>query len=208
MGMFMDKLSIFMNMSNDEINDFLKSLGARKISFKKDRIIFANLASNDLIGIMLEGIANIIKYDYDGNRSILDTLEYDNVFGKPFSYNDSDISIVAASDCEILFLDYSLLISNDKYQKVIKNINSILTERINTLYEKVEVLSKRTIKDKLLCYFNMLSKKRNRKTFNLPITYIELADLLSVDRSAMMREIKKLKDNKIISVDGKKVTIK
>ena len=126
---------------------------------------------------------------------------------KPFFNINSDVSIVATTDCEVLFIDYNELINNAKYNRINYNINKLLTGKIYNLYEKIEILSKRTIREKLLAYFNNLSKKYNKKTFNLPITYIELADYLSVDRSAMTREIKKLKDEKIISINDKKITI-
>ena len=204
----MTELSIFKNMSFDEINSVLKNLSSRKITFKKDHIIFSSLAGSELIGVMLSGEANIIKYDYYGNRDILDSLEYDDVFGSIFSYVNNDVSIIASSDCEILFLDYTLIYNNqNEYKTIMENINMIMSNKINKLYERVEILSKRTIKDKLLCYLGLIAKKRGKKSFVLPITYLELADYLSVDRSALMREIKKLKENKIISVDGKKISI-
>ena len=204
----MNELSIFKDINPNEVNDILKSLGARRINFKKEHIIFSNLVEDDLIGIILTGKANIINYDYFGNRDIIDSLEYDAVFGKPFSYINNDISIIAATDCEVLFLDYHEIMSNpDKYEKISYNINRLLTSKIYGLYEKIEILSKRTIRDKLLSYFSNLAKKKGKKTFNLPITYIELADYLSVDRSAMMREIKKLKDEKRITVIDRKITI-
>ena len=205
--MFMNELSIFKNINSEVVDSFLKELGARRISFEKDHIIFSNLADNDLIGIMLNGVANIIKYDYLGNRDILDVLEYGDVFSKPFFGTSNDISIIAKTDSEVLFIDYSLLASNNReYEKINVNINDILALKINKLYEKLEILSKRTIKEKLLCYFSIMVKKRGQKSFNIPMTYMELADYLSVDRSAMMREIKKLKDQKIISVNDKKIT--
>ena len=203
----MYELSIFKNMSQIEIDDAIKSLGARRINFRKEHIIVSNLVDDDLIGVIISGKASIVNYDYSGNRDIIDNLEYDAVFGKPFSYISNDVSIIAATDCEVLFLDYHLLMKDSKYDQIKYNINRLLTTKIYSLYEKLEILSKRTIRDKLLSYFNLLARKREKKTFNLPITYIELADYLSVDRSAMMREIKKLKDEKKISTDGKKITI-
>ena len=121
---------------------------------------------------------------------------------------NSDVSIIATTTCEVLFIDYHLLTSSSsKYDKINYNINRLLTSKIYSLYEKLEILSKRSTKEKLLSYFNNLSKKYKKKTFNLPITYIELADYLSVDRSAMMREIKKLKDENKIVTNGKKITL-
>lgn len=204
----MNELSIFKNITPDKINDILKSLGSRKIHFKKEHIIMSNLVEDDLIGIILSGKANIINYDYFGNRDIIDSLEYDAVFGKPFSYISNNISIIAATDCEVLFLDYHELMNNQsKYAEINYNINHLLTSKIYGLYEKIEILSKRTIREKLLNYFSNLARKRGKKTFNLPITYIELADYLSVDRSAMMREIKKLKEERIITIVDRKITL-
>jgi CRP-like cAMP-binding protein len=204
----MYELSIFNNMSQEEIDNALKNLGARRITFRKDHIIISNLVDDDLIGIIINGKASIVNYDYEGNRDIIDTLEYNNVFGKPFFNINSDVSIIANTDCEVLFIDANLLVNgNTIYNKINFNINRLLTNKIYTLYDKLEILSKRTIREKLLSYFSNLSKKYHKKTFNLPITYIELADYLSVDRSAMMREIKKLRDEKKINTDGKKITI-
>ena len=204
----MYELSIFKDMNKEEIDTILKSLGARRITFKKEHIIVSNLVDDDLIGVIISGQASIVNYDYFGNRDIIDSLEYDAIFGKPFSYIGSDVSIIAASDCEVLFLDYHLLVNDlSKYDKINYNINRLLTSKIYQLYEKLEILSKRTIREKLLCYFNNIAKKRGKKSFNLPITYIELADYLSVDRSAMMRELKRLKVERKISSDGKKITL-
>ncbi len=204
----MYELSIFKDMSEKEVDEALKSLGARRITFRKDHIIISNLVDDYLIGVIINGKANIVNYDYLGNRDIIDTLEYDNVFGKPFFNINSDVSIIANTDCKVLFIDANLLVnSNSLYNKINYNINRLLTNKIYSLYEKLEILSRRTIREKLLTYFGNLSKKYHKKTFNLPITYIELADYLSVDRSAMMREIKKLKDEKKIKTDGKKITI-
>lgn len=201
-------LSIFKGMNPKEIDDALKSLGARRITFRKDHIIVSNLVEDDLIGIIINGKASIVTYDYSGNRDIIDSLEYDAVFGKNYSYINNDVSIIAATTCEVLFLDYQLLASSSsKYDKINYNISKLLTSKIYSLYEKLEILSKRSTREKLLSYFDNISKKRGKKTFNLPITYMELADYLSVDRSAMMREIKKLKDEKKITTEGKKITI-
>ena len=153
----------------------------------------------DLLVVWMDGM--------NGNKIILTNLEYNSILGKPFLYYDNDINIVAASECEILFIDYNLLMKDDDYKTIRNNIIDILVSSIAKINERVEILSKKTIREKLLCYFNILSKKKKSKTFNMPITYIELAEFISVDRSAMMRELKKLKNEKIISNNEKKITL-
>ena len=83
----------------------------------------------------------------------------------------------------------------------------ILSRRIYKQNERIEVLTKRTIRDKLLEYFHTLAKKNSSKTIYLPFTYTDLADYLSIDRAAMMREIKYLKDDGIIYASGKMIRL-
>ena len=199
----MRKLSIFENMNDDEITYLLKNVGSRKIFFKKDELVFSNLSDNDLMGIIISGSVNIIKYDDKGNRIIIDNLKLDSIFGKPFIY-DRDLSVIASSDSIILFIDYSLLTNNLTIMNNIVNIFSVEMSRKN---ERIELLSKKTIREKLLCYFYLMSSDKKSKTFNMTITYIELSDILSVDRSAMMRELRKMKNEKLITINGKKITI-
>ncbi len=206
-GNIMMELSIFENLTIDEINILLKISGARRIKINKDSLIFSKLDNDGFIGIILSGIANVIKYDINGNKIVIDNLEYGSILGKPFSNFDKDASIISSSDCEVLFLDYKDLINSEYYETISNNIISILSNNISKLNERIEILSKRTIRDKLLGYFELMSKKKNRKSFSIPITFIELANYLSIDRSAMMREIKKLKEEKIISTNKNKITL-
>lgn len=199
----MRKLSIFENMNDDEITYLLKNVGSRKIFFKKDELVFSNLSDNVLMGIIISGSVNIIKYDDKGNRIIIDNLKLNSIFGKPFIY-DRDLSVIASSDSIILFIDYSLLTNNLTIMNNIVNIFSVEMSRKN---ERIELLSKKTIREKLLCYFYLMSSDKKSKTFNMTITYIELSDILSVDRSAMMRELRKMKNEKLITINGKKITI-
>ena len=83
----------------------------------------------------------------------------------------------------------------------------LLSNKIVELNERVEILSKRSIRDKLLSYFELLASDNPKRSFTLPFTYTDLADYLSVDRSAMMREIKNLKDEGFLKTNARKITI-
>lgn len=71
----------------------------------------------------------------------------------------------------------------------------------------MEVLSKRTIREKLACYFFHLASKQKNETFQIPFTMVDLADYLSVDRSAMTRELKKMKDEGLITIERRSVRL-
>ena len=72
---------------------------------------------------------------------------------------------------------------------------------------RIELLSKRSIREKILSYFNLLSIQKYSKSFTLPFSLTDLADYLCVDRSAMMREMKLLKEEGFIEKIGNKITL-
>lgn len=208
----MEVKSIFEGISETDIEKMLKCFEARKLTFKKDRTIVTNIINVKLIGIMLSGTANMERYDYNGNRSIIEKLLPNSVFGEVFSRLGSDISVIATSDCEVLFIEYEHIIKKCKkgclYHNILtNNMLKLLSQKIVELNERVEILSKRSIRDKLLSYFELLASSNPKRSFLLPFTYTDLADYLSVDRSAMMREIKNLKEDGFIQTNGKKITI-
>lgn len=208
----MDDLTIFNGIEICNIEAITRCFNAQKMVFKKDRTIASNVMNINLVGVILSGTANMIRYDYNGNRTIIEKLERDSVFGKVFSYLGSDISVVATSTCEVLFFDYDHIINRCKkncphHAKLTDNVLNLLSKKIVDLNNRLEVLSKRSTRDKLMSYFNLLTKNTIKRSFTLPFSYTELADYLSVDRSAMMREIKNLKDDGFISTNGKKITL-
>ena len=208
----MEVKSLFEGISDEDIEKMLKCFEARKMTFKKDRTIVTNIINVNLVGIILSGTANLERYDYNGNRSIIEKLEANSVFGEVFSRLGSDISVIATSDCEILLIEYDHIIKRCKkgctyHSTLTNNMLKLLSNKIVELNERVEILSKRSIRDKLLSYFELLASDNPKRSFTLPFTYTDLADYLSVDRSAMMREIKNLKDEGFLKTNARKITI-
>ena len=91
--------------------------------------------------------------------------------------------------------------------QLIENLLSLTSQKASELSEHLDILSQRTIRDKLMAYFIIQCSKNKSHSFNLPFTFSLLADYISADRSAMMREIKKMKDDGIIKTDNKKIII-
>ena len=205
--------SIFDGIEPEDVNKMLKCFEARKTYFKKDRTIVTNIINIKMVGIILNGTANMERYDYNGNRSIIEKLETNSIFGEVFSRLGNDISVIATSDCEVLFIEYEHLIKRCKkgciYHSILtNNMLQLLSKKIFELNQRLEILSKRSIRDKLLSYFEILAKNSPKRSFVLPFTYTDLADYLSIDRSAMMRELKNLREEGFIVTNGKKITLK
>lgn len=92
------------------------------------------------------------------------------------------------------------------HNRMIENMFHLISEKASALSERVEVLSRRSIRDKLLCYFS-LQQAKNGGSFTLPFSLSALADYISTDRSAMMRELKKMRNGGEVRIEGRKVTI-
>lgn len=137
-----------------------------------------------------------------------------DIFGEIFYVvnTNNELFVEAKKSCTVLFFIYDNLEHNCKpdcnfHQKLLDGLSSLYLNKVIELNTRVELLSKRTIREKLLGYFNVISSKNMGKTFQLPFSLTDLADYLSIDRSAMMREIKLLKEEKLIEKNGNSIRL-
>lgn len=209
----MTYISMFDQIDEVDVKRMLNVYEAKKVFYKKGRTILSNMGNVSQIGIILNGSANITKFDYNGNRIIIEKLEKNHVFGELFSSNlNDDLSVITNEDCEVLFIDYNIIMDksikgNGCYGLFVNNMFQILSSKIAELNNRVEVLTKRTSREKILKYFKTLSQNHLSDTFILPFSYTDLADYLAIDRSAMMRELKYLREEGFIKTDKKKITL-
>ena len=112
----------------------------------------------------------------------------------------------------ILFLHYATIGSPctspaPTIHQLTQNLLDLISERALNLSRRVEVLSQRTIREKLICYFMQLAAQAKASSFSLPFTMVDLADYLSIDRSAMTRELKRMKEEGLIEMDKRCVRL-
>lgn len=203
---------LFANISVKDQKKLLKLLETSVLNYKKDSVILSTV-NNNIIGIILEGKAQIIRTDYNGNRTIIEELEEESIFGTALSSLSSDeCQIITKEDTKILVIDYDIIISSKNnnfsyYNQFIKNLLEITTNIIDEKNNRIEILTKKSIRDKLLEYFRIYRKKHGTNIIYLPFSYTDLSDYLAVDRSAMSREIKSLKEEGFISTKGRKINL-
>ena len=203
---------LFNKISVKEQSKLLKLLETSVLIYKKDTAILSSIEEN-IIGIILEGKAQIIRTDYNGNRTIMEELEEESVFGTALSSLSSDeCEIITKEDTKVLIIDYDHILESENnnyayYNQFIKNLLEITTNIIDEKNERIEILTKKTIRDKLLEYFNIYRKKHGTRNIYLPFSFTDLSDYLAVDRSAMSRELKYLKEEGFIETKGRKITL-
>lgn len=202
----------FFSINDDDKLKLLKDLEAVTYTFNKNEEMLKKIKNRNFIGIILEGIIQIIKTDYNGNRTIIEELADNDIFGsKISSLSNNEYTITTKDTTKIIIIDYEQLIksnnTNNYYNKFIKNLLEIIINSINDKNNRIEILTKKTIRNKLLEYFKIVSTKNKSKNIYLPFTFTDLADYLAIDRSAMTRELKNLKEEGFIEIKNKRITL-
>ena len=182
--------------------------------FDKGDTVTTYIEKRNQLCIVLSGEVDLIRYDVNGNKTIISHFVDSDVFGEVFypANTNNELFAVAHKNSEILFFTYDTLLTKcrrncDFHKTLISNLSELFLNNIIELNLRIELLTKRTTRSKILSYFDILSKGSLQKTFILPFSYTDLADFLSVDRSAMMREFKLLVDDGFIIKKGSKITL-
>lgn len=206
-------VSVFSGIERKNVKKLLKELESYNMIFDKDVSILKSISKSNLLGILESGSAQIIRTDYDGNETIIEDVKVGAVFGVKFSLlNNDEYDILTKEKSKFIFIDFDFIYKIDQkrsiyFQQFLVNLVNIMTSMVHIKNERINILTKKTTRDKLLEYFENESKKAFSKVFYLPFNLTELAEYLSIDRSAMMREIKKLKEDRIIESVGNKITM-
>ncbi len=203
------KVSLFSNIKFDDIPEALDLMGAKVTEFQKNEPIFREGEPVKVAGIILKGSAELRKEDYHGNRSLLQTLYTGQMFGEALCCTEAEtlpVGIYAAENTIILFFDCKgimgdRLVNSTYHSTILKNLLHIIAQKNLILRAKINLLSKRTTREKIMAYLLSESKKAGKNEFDIPLDRQRLADYLGVERSAMSAEISKLRRDGIITAN-------
>lgn len=184
-------------------------------TFEKNEIITTYIVNRNQVCIVLEGCADLMRYDFNGNQTVVEKFNKFDVFGEIFYKinTNNELFVIAKEKSKILLFNYDIFEKKCKknckmHEELVIGLPNLVLSKVSDLNLRIELLSKKTIRDKLISYFRILSEKNFSKTFILPFSLTDLADYLSVDRSAMMRELKSLKNEGFIKKSDKnKITL-
>lgn len=205
--------NLFENINEQNIKKIKRFLRATTIKYPKNVNILSNVNQDDFIAIIDIGSVQFESTDYNGNKSIIETINEKGTFASiAIPVDNEDITCITKEATQITYIEYDSItndeiIKTDSYIIFIKNLIKILSDQVNERNNRIEILTKKTTRDKLLEYFKQQEKQCGNKTFTIPISFTELSNHLSVDRSAMTREISYLKDDGFIKTNGRKITL-
>jgi len=206
---------LFEGITGEECSRMFTCFGAWEKSYEAGEVICEFDGTCTAVGVILSGSAEMIRLDVSGNRTILESLSEGGVFGEVLAFSGAmgdSAFIECTRPCRVMYLNYDQITKRCEnachhHSQLVQNLFRLLSTKTLHLSERVEVLSCRSIRDKLLCYFRQQSFKVRSDTFLLPFTLSALADYISADRSAMMRELKKLREEGYVATDNRKITL-
>ena len=203
------KCPLFAGIEEENLFRMLDCLGARVISFDKKYTIFKEGSPAKYIGVMLSGIAQISRIDYYGNRSIIAEVGKGELFCEAFALaevGELPVSVVANEECDVMLIDSSHILHTCHnncgfHQQLIFNLMKEVAAKTLIFHQKLEIISKRSTREKLMAYLMMRAKKVGSDRFEIPFDRQELADYLEVDRSGLSVEISKLRREGVIDCE-------
>ena len=206
--------SVFTGISEFQKNKLFKLLEAHIYDFSQNEEILQTIRGKNIICVILEGSATMLEINYNGDENEIEELQVESVFGTAISnMNDSDCQIRSTSSkTKIVVFDYNNVINfkntNHNYYNIfINNLFDIIHTKLRDANDRINILTKKTIREKILAYFEYEYQKTRSKYIYPPNSFKQLADFLATNRSAMFRELKSLKEEKFIKIDGKRITL-
>ena len=192
----------------EELSSMLGCLRGVIKNYKKGENVISEGSKIKKFGLLIEGKLQIVQYDYWGNKSVLSIIMPKQIFGEAFAYVTKPFSmnVEATENSKILFLDSEKLSTPCEnccsfHKQLVKNLLYIISNKNVNLTEKIECMSQRTTREKLLIFLNMESIKNNSKEFTISFDRQALADYLGVERSAMSAELSKLRNEGILETN-------
>lgn len=198
-----------------EMSQVLTHLDYKIRRYEKDEYLILTGDTITSMGILIQGEARIIREEIMGNSVIIASLHEGEIFAETFvcaQVVKSPVSVLAEENCTVIWLPFDVIMNDtvDKHgikQNIMANLLKLFAAKNLYLNKKIDILSKKSIREKFITYLNFLAKENHSTSFRLELNRNELAQYLCVDRSALSRELMRLKKEGIISLDKNNITI-
>lgn len=197
---------IFEGVHESEIEAMLSCLNARLQNYKKGEYVFRRGESLVHITVLVKGSLYVQSDDYWGNRDIVNKISVGETFGDAYIAPGSGAitnDVVAIEDSSVIFFDVKKVMTVCSsmcrfHSMVVQNLFYSISEKNRNLVAKLGHISKRSTRDKLMSYLSDEAKRNGSSSFSIPFNRQQLADFLSVDRSAMSNELSKMRNDGLI----------
>lgn len=203
------KTKLFSGIGEEDISSLLNCLQAEVKTYKKGEYVFRQGENIDCISVLISGTLHIQRDDYWGNRSIINVIVPGELFGEAYNArNDSPVlnDVVSVENSTVIFFSIKKMLTSCSntcrfHCMVVQNLFFIISEKNRRLVQKLGHMAQRTTREKLLSYLSEEAQRQNSSEFEIPFNRQQLADYLSVDRSAMSNELSKMRDGGLVEFE-------
>lgn len=200
---------LFDGIGSGNMDAMLGCTGYHIGTYQKGQVIILEEQHIHHVGIVISGAVDMIKEDVWGNKTILTRMGKNELFGETFACGDDNRSVVtfvAPEDTQVLFLPFHKMMHTCTnacafHQRLVENMVRIIANKNRDLMRKVEIISKKSLREKILTYLSIQSQTQDSRYFQIPLSRQELAAYLSADRTALARELGNMKAEGLIDFD-------
>lgn len=204
----MRKVRFLDNISKDSIDKMIPCFKPSFRNYKAGETILSYSDNPEQVAILLSGSAKLYFSDIEGDYGLLETYEEGDLFGDVFSLplNGYEYTVTAITDCHVVFISYHHILHPcchvcEHHSQLISNLFLMTTQRSQELSLHINILGQPTTRKKLLTYLQFIqagSGAGEGEFFEIPMSLGSLSEYLCVERTAMMREIRKMNEDGIL----------
>lgn len=206
---------VFQGLSDKEIETICDTIQPVVKEYTRNQIIVNQGEPVCKIGVLEMGSVISVKYHFDGNTQILRIYNEGEVFSLDTvntSLSTSPVTLMSQTEARIVFLPYAGILEADSIdaaakERIMTNCSEILSNELIRLMYKIDVLSKRTLRDRILTYLSLIGERSGGKTFQIGMNQEQFAQYLCVNRSVLSNELNKLRKAGIIDYRGGRFTL-
>lgn len=200
---------LFAGIRVDEIQPMLSCLQAVERKYPRGAYIFHTGEEVRALALLVRGTAHIQKEDFWGNRSLLASLAAGDIFAEAYAMPGSGAmrsDVVAVESCTVLLMDVERVLSRCTnscafHARLTENLFVLLAEKNRILARKADYLAQRTTRQRLLVYLSEQAQRAGSAEFTIPFNRQQLADFLSVERSAMSAELSRMQAEGLLETE-------
>ena len=206
---------LFQGIREHEIEAMLTCLSAEERTYRKDAYIYRAGDVTGRLGVVMEGAVNIIKDDVWGNRKIIENIGGGQIFGETYACLKGEplmVDVQASERSRILFMDVNRILTTcssscDFHNRLIRSLMYVLAGKNLMLTKKMDIITPKSLRERVMGYLSQESVKQGSRTITVPFNRQQMADYLSVDRSALSAELSRMQRDGVISYEKNRFTI-
>ncbi len=196
---------LFAGISPEDRASLAACLSPRPVQCPRGQLLWQEGERTGSLGIVERGTMRILRDDFWGNRAILSQAEPGDLFGEAYAWGGEPlgVSVEAVEDSQVWLLDVSRILSPCTsvcafHNQLIGNLVAILARKNRMLSSKIDHLSQRSTRAKVLSYLSAEAARQGSDTFSIPFDRQGMADYLAVDRSALSLELSKMRKDGLL----------